>query len=116
MRKASLPFLSAVLLVAFVACSSSSSSTTPQQGPLPGTSVRKGPPPSTVASFKASPPAVTLAPGEEETPCFIIPLDLPKASKVVGGAKLVVGKGMHHGNITTRPKTDGEGPRPCVKD
>ncbi len=99
-----------------LACSSSSSSTTPEQGPLPGTAVRKGPPPFTVASFKASPPPVTLAAGEERTPCFIVPMELPKESKIVGGAKLVVGKGMHHGNITSRPKTAGEGPRPCPKE
>ena len=36
-------------------------------------------------------------------------------SKVVGGGKVTVQKGMHHGNITSRPKT-GEGFRPCPDD
>ncbi len=113
MRKA----LSLLLVpVLALACSASSTSTPAQQGPLPGTPVRKGPPPFSVGSFKATPPAVTLAPGEEQSPCFIVPLELPAASKIVGGARLVVGKGMHHGNITTRPRTAGDGPRPCVKD
>ena len=33
-------------------------------------------------------------------------------SRLIGGASLVVGRGLHHGNITSRKKT-GEGVRPC---
>jgi len=86
--------------------------------PAPGDAIPVGhaplaEPPSHIAGgFKITVPAVTLMSGEEQTPCYIFPLTVDGPSRVVGGGKLTVGKGMHHGNITTRPKT-GEGVRPC---
>lgn len=76
---------------------------------------RKSPPKDPVGGFSIQLPELTLAPGDEQSPCFIFPLDLQGPSHFVGGASLTVGPGMHHGNITTRPKT-GEGSRPCPKD
>jgi len=55
---------------------------------------------------------VTLAPFEEKTDCVVQPLTLIGPSRIVGGGKLTVGVGLHHGNITTRRKT-GEGARAC---
>src|SRR5262249_36493198 len=73
------------------------------------------PPSHVVGSFKISLPPITLAAGEEQEPCFIFPLTIDGPSRVVGGGKLTVGPGMHHGNITTRPKT-GDGVRMCPPD
>ena len=60
-------------------------------------------------------PATEVPPGSERFPCWIFPLDVTGPSRIVGGGKLVTQPGMHHGNITTRPKT-GEGIRPCGKN
>ncbi len=72
----------------------------------------QGPPKQVVGGFSIAVPAEVLASGDETHPCYIFPLELEGPSRIVGGGKLVVGAGMHHGNITARPKT-GEGIRPC---
>jgi hypothetical protein len=72
----------------------------------------KSKPANVVGGFSIQLPKQTLKPGEELEPCYIFPLEVTGPSRVVGGAKLTVGPGMHHGNIVTRPKT-GEGFRPC---
>jgi hypothetical protein len=83
--------------------------------PPVGTKPRQGPPAFVVGGFKVELPPLTVAPGEERFPCFIVPLERTGPSRVVGGGSVSVGKGMHHGNITSRPKT-GEGLRPCPDD
>jgi hypothetical protein len=72
----------------------------------------QGPPANVVGGFAVDLPSVTLQPGEEIFPCYIAPLVMNGPSRVVGGGSVTVGKGMHHGNITSRPKT-GEGFRDC---
>lgn len=69
-------------------------------------------PANVVGGFSIELPKETLQPGDETHPCYIFPLEVQGPSRIVGGAKLTVGPGMHHGNIVTRPKT-GEGFRPC---
>lgn len=125
MRQSSAALLALVLLPLLPACSpagnasssgdtgtgASSSSTT--EAPLFQTHApQKSKPQNVVGGFSIDLPTDTLAPGEEKEPCYIFPLDVKGPSHVVGGAKLTVGGGMHHGNIVTRPKT-GEGIRPC---
>jgi hypothetical protein len=73
---------------------------------------KKSKPAHVVGGFTIEVPALTLSPGEESHPCYIFPLEIEGPSRVVGGARLTVGPGMHHGNIVTQPKT-GEGIRPC---
>lgn len=80
-----------------------------------GEKPRQAPPAFVVGGFTVELPAITLAPGEERFPCFIAPLNLTGPSRVVGGGSVTVGSGMHHGNITSRPKS-GEGLRPCPDD
>lgn len=75
----------------------------------------KEPPAHTVGGFGIELPPITLAPGEEKNPCYIFPLEIDGPSHFVGGGSLHASPGMHHGNITTRPKT-GEGIRPCPSD
>src|SRR5262245_11743026 len=70
------------------------------------------PPANVVGGFKIDLPPLTLMPGEEREPCYIFPLKIQGPSRLVGGGSLTVGPGMHHGNITTHPKT-GEGIREC---
>lgn len=65
-----------------------------------------------VGGFSIDLPKETLQPGQEALSCYIYPLEIQGPSRVVGGARLTVRPGMHHGNIVTRPKT-GEGFRPC---
>src|SRR5687768_16690873 len=72
----------------------------------------KQPPPFAVGGFQVEMPAYTLEAGDERTPCWILPLEIMGSSRMVGGATLTVGPGMHHGNVVTRPKT-GEGIRKC---
>jgi hypothetical protein len=72
----------------------------------------KTPPANAVGGFSIDVPPVTLAPGDEQTPCFIFPLEVTGPSRMVGGGALSVGAGLHHGNIVTRKKT-GEGMRKC---
>jgi hypothetical protein len=76
---------------------------------------KEGPPAFVVGGFSVDVPPTTLMPGEETFPCFIAPLTITGPSHVVGGGSVTVGTGMHHGNITSRPKT-GEGFRPCPAD
>ncbi|HUS63963.1 MAG TPA: hypothetical protein VMZ28_05430 [Kofleriaceae bacterium] len=73
----------------------------------------KQPPANAVGGFTVEIPAYTLAAGAEKTPCWILPLEVEGPSRLVGGATLTVGPGMHHGNIVTRKKT-GDGVRVCV--
>ena len=80
--------------------------------PPDGKASRQEPPAFTVGGFEVALPPTTIAPGEELYPCFIAPLELVGSSRVVGGGKLTTGPGLHHGNVTARPKT-GEGFRPC---
>ena len=70
------------------------------------------PPQFVVGGFHIELPEVTLAPGEELSRCYLLPLEITGPSMVVGGGYVTVGQGMHHGNITTQPKT-GDGIRPC---
>jgi hypothetical protein len=70
------------------------------------------PPANAVGGFTIQLPDVVLPPGGEVQPCYIFPLDVTGPSHVVGGATLDATPGMHHGNITTRPKT-GDGIRAC---
>ncbi len=84
--------------------------------PFPaGHAPKASPPANVVGGFALELPAVVLQPGEELTPCYIAPLDIAGPSRVVGGASVTVGVGMHHGNITARDKT-GEGLRECPPD
>lgn len=110
-------FLLPVALVAsLTACGDDG--TTPQAAP-PGFSHGRppnaAPPKNPVGGFEIALPPLTVKPGEEDVPCWIFPLDLKGPSHIVAGGSLTVGYGMHHGNITTRPKT-GEGMRKCPKD
>jgi hypothetical protein len=72
---------------------------------------RQAPPAFAVGGSSIELPATTIAPGEELQPCFIFPLALTGPSHMVGGGKLTVGKGMHHGNIVSRKSTAKAGRR-----
>lgn len=72
----------------------------------------QGPPPHVVGGFAVQLPDFVVGPGAEIEPCWIAPLELEGPSRVVGGASLTVTGGMHHGNVTARPRT-GDGFRPC---
>ena len=87
---------------------------TPDPEPPVGTDPTREPPANTVGGFQIQIPDTVLTPGREFEPCWIFPLELVGPSHFVGGAVLRTGPGMHHGNITTRPKT-GEGIRPDVR-
>jgi hypothetical protein len=65
-----------------------------------------------VGGFSIDVPTLDLAPGQETTPCWIFPLEVAGPSRMIAGASLTVGQGLHHGNITTRPQT-GNGVRVC---
>lgn len=80
---------------------------TPVGMPPPGE-----PPAHTVGGFTIAVPPEQLAPGAETYPCWVFPLDVTGPSRIVGGAVLRTAPGLHHGNITSRPKT-GEGIRHC---
>jgi len=97
---------------ALAACGGGATTTATEPGVPVGHPPSAEPPAHVVGSFSIDVPAITLMPGEEQTPCYIFPLEVTGSSRVVGGGSLTVGPGMHHGNITTRPKT-GEGVRPC---
>lgn len=77
-----------------------------------GTRPETGKPPNAVGGFSIQLPEETLQPGDETTPCYVFPLEMQGPSKFVNGAVLRTTPGLHHGNITTRPKT-GEGFREC---
>src|SRR5262245_13460614 len=70
------------------------------------------PPAHVVGGFSLQLPPVDLDPGEEKTICYLAPIELSGASRIIGGGLLTVTEGMHHGNVTTRAKT-GEGVRIC---
>lgn len=86
----------------------------PGEAPIHTHPPAKSKPAHVVGGFAIDLPAETLSPGEERGACYIFPLEIEGPSRVVGGGKLTVGAGLHHGNIVTRPKT-GEGFRPCPK-
>ncbi|MFO0761168.1 MAG: hypothetical protein U0359_32115 [Byssovorax sp.] len=88
----------------------------PERPSIPeGKPPRRSPPKDPVGGFSIEVPKVHLKPGGEISPCYVFPLEVTGPSRLVGGGSLTVGPGMHHGNITTRPKT-GEGIRPCPPD
>ncbi len=100
------PTTMVVPLLFFAACGGNPASFT--QGKPPA----RQPPANAVGGFMIQLPPVTLQPGDEVQPCYIFPLDLAGPSHIVGGATLNASPGMHHGNITSRPKT-GDGFRMC---
>ncbi len=102
--------------LAALACSDESpgSASDEPDAALPDAGGDPGPPPNAVGGFSITLPEVTLEPGEERQPCWILPLEVEGPSRFVAAASLTTGVGLHHGNITTRPKT-GEGVRPCEK-
>lgn len=69
-------------------------------------------PDNAVGGFAIELPAITLQPGEEQEPCYVLPLTLNGPSRLVSAAVLTTQPGMHHGNITSRAKT-GDGVRTC---
>lgn len=79
-----------------------------------GTSTKppSGPPKNVVGGFKIEVPRTTIGPSDDIYPCWVFPLELTGPSHFVAGATMIAGNGLHHGNVTTRPKT-GEGVRPC---
>lgn len=79
---------------------------------------RKERPPFVVGGFSMTMPKVTLMPGEEKSICWAGPMVINGPSHMVGGAVLRVGKGLHHGNVTTRPKrsTTVDKVAPCPKE
>ncbi len=116
-KAATLPIVALAFLTACGGDEVTTSGSTSGDPPPPpqvdmGHPPRAEPPANIVGGFKIEIPPTTLAPGEEVTPCWIFPLDLMGPSHMVGGGSVTVGQGMHHGNITTRPKT-GDGIRPC---
>ena len=78
-----------------------------------GTTPLGEPPAHTVGGFRITLPPMTLAPGQERHACWVFPLQRTGPSRIVGGAVLRTMPGMHHGNITTRPRT-GDGVRSCI--
>ena len=100
------PALVLVLVLAFAAACGE------EGGPPTGAPPLGEPPAHVVGGFSLTLPETSLAAGQELEPCWIFPLEPTGPSRVVGGAVLRTPPGMHHGNITSRPKT-GEGIRPC---
>lgn len=99
-----------LLSIAVVACSGSKEETasTGDAGTLPtipeGRAPNRAKPPNTVGGFRLDIPKITLQPGEEKIVCWVGPLKVEGPSRMVGGGVLRVGKGLHHGNVTTRPR------------
>jgi hypothetical protein len=111
--------LVAVLTAAPAACGGTEA---PGGAPKPaiskGAAPAQGRPANVVGTFAVKLPAVTLQPGQELEPCYIFPLALAGPSHIVGGAKVVTARGMHHGDLTTRKQTTegtdtGKGYREC---
>jgi hypothetical protein len=111
--RARLGVLAAVVATAIAACGGSGDHGA-QAGPVVphGEPPAKHAPANAVGGFSIELPPMQLPPGDEQTPCWIFPLDVTGPSHIVGGGALTTGPGMHHGNITTRPAT-GTGIRPC---
>ena len=112
------PTLVTAIALLLAACSSKSNTGGTPPAPAPyGQTVTptKSPPPNQVGSFSVALPPITLHPGDEQTPCWLFDLSVTGPSRMVGGGHIRVGPGMHHGNITTRPKT-GTGTRECPAD
>jgi hypothetical protein len=106
----------ALLAVAAIGCGGSASAPVDSRPPFTqGHPPKASPPANPVGGFSIDVPPATLKAGQETTPCYVFPLVVAGPSRIVGGASLTVGAGMHHGNITSRPKT-GEGIRPCPAD
>ena len=105
-------FLTFVAAVGGCSNDTSESSTDPVDPLHEGNNPLQGPPDFVVGGFEAQLPEMTLAPGEEAFPCWIIPIEMVGDSQIVGGAKLTPDFGLHHGNVTSRPKT-GDGIREC---
>jgi copper type II ascorbate-dependent monooxygenase-like protein len=86
------------------------------EAPLPplyrGQPPVQGEPAHVVGGMTITIPEQTLDPGAEEFPCWIFPVAIDGDSRLIGGAHLTTGPGLHHGNLTARPKT-GEGVREC---
>jgi hypothetical protein len=97
-----------VLLSLLAGCGSEEPLSEDTRGKRPPT----GAPENTVGGFSIELPEETLQPGEEITPCYVFPLELAGPSRFVNAAVLSTEPGLHHGNITTRPKS-GDGVRPC---
>lgn len=75
----------------------------------------QAPPPNASGGFRADLPPVTVPPGEEVWPCFLVPIEIEGGSRMVAGGTVAVGSGLHHGNVLTRKKT-GDGLRECPSD
>jgi hypothetical protein len=101
-----------MLAVAVTACGHATSSSPPVPTFTAGAPPRQSPPDPVVGGFSIQLPSITLAPGDEQFPCFIFPMELQGPSHLVGGAQIVAQAGMHHGNVTSRPST-GSGVRAC---
>jgi hypothetical protein len=97
--------MAVTLVVAAVGCGGTA-------GFAPGHPPARKPPDNAVGGFAIQLPDRTLMPGEEVQPCYIFPMERTGPSHMVGGATLNTTPGMHHGNVTSRPKT-GEGVREC---
>ncbi|MGE0321191.1 MAG: hypothetical protein AB7K71_10125 [Polyangiaceae bacterium] len=80
-----------------------------------GSAGRELPPPGASLAFSIELPEVTLEPGDEVSPCYIFPLDLPADHVFINAARVITSEGMHHGNVTTR-KATGTGIRECGPD
>lgn len=100
-------------------CGDAGSSAAHDAGPPPIPEARspaRAKPRNAVGRFALDLPEVVLAPGEERLLCYRAPLVIEGPSRMVGGGVLRVGKGLHHGNVTTRKKdetsTDVLGPCP----
>jgi hypothetical protein len=95
----------ALIVVAAVACGGSKSS-----GGSNGPGFSLGTPPlaqepaNVVGGFSVQLPAITLQPGEEKFPCFVFSMQITGPSHIVGGGSLTTSLGMHHGNVTSRPR------------
>ena len=117
------PLLAVFALLTGVSCASSPSAVSDGGvDALPaipvGKSPRRAKPPHDVGGFSMVMPKITLAPGEERSICWAAAMKLTGPSHMVGGGVLRVGKGLHHGNVTTRPRraTTTEVAAPCGKE
>jgi hypothetical protein len=107
-----------LVALALIGCGESAPPAEPNPDPGPvepnlGHPPKAGPPADVVGGFAIQLPEMTLQPGEESFPCWVFPLELSGPSLIVGGGKVDADPGMHHGNVTTRPITPGQGIRPC---